>query len=96
VTTHPLDCECDTYGCQLRRKSVGFGYDATATARSRRPFRPKVNCSENGGLVGEPRPGGGFMPTLDATGRKIRTKEGRERRREITEFRRRRAQGPAL
>lgn len=36
------------------------------------------------------------MPTLDVSGRKIHTKEGRERRREIDEFRRRRHQGPAL
>lgn len=96
MTIHPADCDCPTYGCQMRRKGIGYGYDATPTRRSRRPWRPKVNASENAGVVGEHRPGGTFMPTLDSTGREIHTKEGRERRREIDEFRRRRMQGPAL
>ena len=96
MTTHAPDCTCDTYGCQLRRKGISLSSTASPTARARRPFRPKVDASANGGLSGEVRPGGTFMPTLDGSGRKIRTKEGRERRREIDEFRRRRHQGPAL
>ena len=92
MTVHDSDCECDTYGCQLRRKSIQLSYDASPTRRSRRPWRPKVNCSENAGLAGERRPGGGFMPYLDLNAdgnayRKIHTKEGRERRREISDIR---------
>lgn len=96
MTTHPSDCTCDTYGCQLRRKGISLSASASPTARARRPFRQKVDASINAGLNGEHRPGGTFMPTLDASGRKIHVKEGRERRREIEEFRRRRHQGPAL
>lgn len=96
MTTHPSDCTCDTYGCQLRRKGISLTAAATPTMRARRPFRPKVDASMNAGLVGEHRVDGSFMPTLDASGRKIRVKEGRERRREIDEFRRRRHQGHAL
>lgn len=96
MTVHPTNCTCDAYACQLRQKGIGFGYDATPTARHRRPWREKVSASHNGGLNGEVRSDGSFMPTLDASGRKIHTKEGRERRREIEEFRRRRHQGPAL
>jgi hypothetical protein len=93
---HPSDCDCDTYGCQLRRKGIMLSYDASPTRRARRPWRPKVDASHNAGLVTESRPGGTVMPVLDASGRKIRTKEGRERRREIDEFRRARHQGAQL
>jgi hypothetical protein len=96
VTTHPADCTCDTYGCQLRRKGISLSASASPTARARRPFRPSVDASINKGLSGEVRSDGSFMPTLDGSGRKIRVKEGRERRREIEDFRRRRHQGPAL
>lgn len=89
MTIHPSDCDCDTYGCELRRKGIRLSYDASPTARARRPFRPKVECSENAGLVGEHRPGGFFSPYVgEHSQRRVHTKEGRERRREITEARR--------
>jgi hypothetical protein len=73
----------------LRRKGIGFGFDATPTARARRPFRPPVNCSENAGVAGEHRPGGFFAPYVgEHSLRRIHTKEARERRREITSARR--------
>ena len=100
MTTHPIDCECDTYGCQMRRKGILLSYDASPTRRARRPWREKVNCSENGGLAGEPRSGGTFMPYLDLNGegrlRKVHTKEGRDRRTEIAQIRDRHRKGPAL
>ena len=97
MTVHDPDCECDTYGCVIRRKSIQLSYDASPTRRARRPWRPKVNCSENAGLAGEHRPGGTFMPYLDTTPdgrlRKVHTKEGRERRREIADIRARQRHG---
>jgi hypothetical protein len=89
MTVHPDDCDCPTYGCMLRRKGIRLGYDASQTARARRPFRPPVSCSENAGLAGEHRPGGFFSPFVgERSLRRVHTKEGRERRREINESRR--------
>lgn len=92
---HPSDCECDLYGCVLRRKGISLSFDASPTRRVRRPFRPKVNCSWEAGVAGERRPGGDFMPYLDGSGRKIRVKEYGERRRELSEIRQRQLQGTA-
>lgn len=86
---HPSDCDCDNYGCQLRRKGIRLGYDASPTARSRRPFRPSKQPSWEKGLAGERRADGSFMPYTDTSGRKIHVKEFGERRRELTEARRR-------
>lgn len=99
---HPSDCSCDTYGCAIRRKGIQVGPSASPTARWRRPFREKVNCSENAGLAGEGRPGGTFMPYLepmaDGSGRfrPVHTKEGRDRRTEISRIRDRQRKAPAL
>lgn len=95
VTTHAPDCGCPTYGCTLRRKSIGFSADATPTRRAQRPFRPKQDPSWEKGVAGEKRVDGSFMPYLDSSGRKIRVKEAGERRRELTEIRRRQVAGPA-
>jgi hypothetical protein len=93
---HPPDCECDTYGCQLRRKGISLSSTASPTMRARRPWRPKVNCSWEAGVAGEHRPGGTFMPYVgEHSGRKVRVKEAAERRHEITEVRRAREQAPA-
>jgi hypothetical protein len=94
---HPPDCECEAYACELRRKGIGFGYDATPTHRARRPWRPKVNCSWEAGVAGEHRRGGFFQPYVSEHSlRPVRMKEASERRREISEIRRSRVQGPAL
>jgi hypothetical protein len=94
---HPVDCDCDTYGCELRRKGLGFSSTATPTTRVRRPWRQKVNASWEAGKAGEHRPGGTFMPYIgDQTGRHVRMKEAAERRSEISEIRRAREQAPAL
>jgi hypothetical protein len=93
---HPPDCDCDRYGCQLRRKGIMLSYDASPTRRVRRPWRPKVNCSWEAGKVVERRPGGFSMPYVDGTGRPIRQKQWSEQRRVLTEARQRQIQGPAL
>jgi hypothetical protein len=93
---HPPDCECESYACELRRKGIGFSYDATPTHRARRPWRPKVNCSWEAGIAGEQR-GGFFQPYVaEHSLRRIRLKEAAERRQEISEVRRSRILGPAL
>lgn len=89
MTIHPDGCDCDTYGCELRRKGIRLSANASQTARARRPFRPPVNASANAGYAGEHRPGGFFSPYVgERSMRKVHTKEGRERRREISEARR--------
>jgi hypothetical protein len=92
---HPDGCQCDLYGCQLRRKGVNFSETATGINWSRRPFRPPVNCSWEAGVAGESRPDGSRMPYLDEKGQKIRLKEYGEKRHELTEIRRRQVEGPA-
>jgi hypothetical protein len=92
---HPSDCDCDLYGCTLRRKGILLSYDASPTRRTRRPWRDKVNCSWEAGIATESRPGGFQMPYVDETLRPIRVKEAGERRREISEHRQRQIQGAA-
>jgi hypothetical protein len=91
---HPTDCECDNYGCQLRRKGIRLSANASQTARARRPFRPSVQPSWEKGTAGEHRADGSFMPYIDDTGRKIHVKEMGERRRELTDIRRRQVEAP--
>lgn len=90
---HPLDCECEAYACELRRKGIGFSYDATPTHRAKRPWRPKVNCSWEAGRAGEQR-GRFFQPYVaEHSLRPIRVKEAGERRQEISDLRQQRIQG---
>lgn len=97
MTIHPTDCDCDTYGCKLRRKGVGFSYDATPTARTKRTFRESKRPSWEAGVAGEHRPGGYFVPYIgEKTGRTIHVKEAAERRHEFTEARRAHHQGALL
>ena len=93
---HPPDCDCETYGCKLRRKGISLSATASPTARARRPWRPKANSSWEAGVATESRPGGFKMPYIgDQTGRKIRVKEAGERRHEFSEIRKQRQQAPA-
>lgn len=94
MTIHPSDCECETsYGCQLRRKSVGYAMVATPTARARRPWRDGSKVNHNSweaGVAGERRRDGSFIPYVgDKTGRRIHVKEYGERRHELTQARKR-------
>jgi hypothetical protein len=93
---HPSDCDCEAYACVLRRKGIGYTYDATPTRRVRRPYRPKVNCSWEAGVATEHRPGGFRMPYVSESLRPIRVKEAGERRHEISEHRQRQIQGAAF
>ena len=93
---HPPDCDCEAYACELRRKGIGYSYDATPIHRARRPWRPKVNCSWEAGRAGEWR-GRFFQPYVgEKSLRPIHTKEGVERRHEFSEVRQRQIRGPAL
>lgn len=77
MPVHPVDCECDTYGCRLRRKGIQLPPSATPTRTQRRPFRPGPrHNSWEAGVAGEHRPDGSFMPHLDPTdGHRLSVKE---------------------
>lgn len=98
MTVHATDCDCDTYGCVLRRKGIALSNAATPNRPKRRPWRPGNQPSWEKGLAGEKRGGGTFMPYLDknpdGSMRRVHVKEGGERRHEISDIRaRHRAQG---
>lgn len=94
MTVHASDCDCDAYACELRRKSITVQPGvARHTPRKGTPDTNDHYNQMNRGVAGEHRPGGGFMPYLkpDANGvlQQVGVKEGRERRHEIRETRRR-------
>lgn len=77
--------DCDTHlGCRLRAKGIHLGAGATPTRTKRQSTKPKepYNAWERG-IVGEHRPGGGFMPYLSKEGGVMRTKELAEDRTQI-------------
>jgi len=94
VTTHPPECDCGAYACDLRAKGVRLSYAASPTMRSRRPFRKLERPSWEAGRAGERRADGSFMPYVSERGRPIHVKEAGERRREISAIRDRQRQGP--
>lgn len=80
MTAHAADCGCDTYGCRLRRKGLQVSPQATPNRRRWAYRQPKAPQWEKG-RVGEPRPGGSFMPYLSPrTGKPIGVKEYAENR----------------
>lgn len=97
MPVHPTDCECETYGCVLRRKAIGFSMVATPTARARRPWRDGAKINHNSwekGIAGERRRDGSFCPYVgDKTGRRIHVKEAADRRHELTTARNRQLSG---
>lgn len=94
MPAHAPDCDCDTYGCELRRKGFTLSSAATPTRTQRRPFRPgpRFNSWEKG-VKGEHRPDGSFMPYLNGDGQKIHVKEFSENRKEYEAIRARQIQG---
>lgn len=82
---HDPDCDCDTYGCQLRRKGIQVPPSATPTRTPKRPFRPgpRFNGWEKG-RAGEHRRDGSFMPYVHPDGRDIGVKEWADNRRDYT------------
>lgn len=74
MPTSPVGSDPDGYAAQLRGK--GMQIDAGA-AKSVRKGTPDSNARYNGwerGITGEHRPGGGFMPYMDANGDVIKNK----------------------
>ena len=78
---HPPDCECDAYGCQLRRKGVAISRAATPNKPMK--GKPGSNAEYNSwekGKAGEQRSNGTFMPYLDGKGNSIPIKKFSENR----------------
>lgn len=88
MTVHDPDCDCDTYGCQLRRKGTQVSPAATPNRRNTIPPRKIEASAYNKQVMGEHRAGGTFAPYLDSSLRPIRQKAFAERRHELTEIRR--------
>lgn len=91
--THPPECRCGAYACELRAKNVSV---QPGRARST-PYKGGAESQAkyagmNKGVAGESRPGGTFMPYLapDAAGKlvEVPVKQGREQRHTIRETRR--------
>lgn len=82
MSVHAPDCDCDTLGCQLRRKGIQVPASATPTRTPRRPFRPgpRYNSWE-AGRAGEHRRDGSFMPYLGDNGQALGIKDYSENRR---------------
>lgn len=72
---HPADCQCDTYGCQLRRKGLQVSPAAMPNRHNRVVKQTQPNA-HNAQIRGERRPGGFISPYLHAsTGAPVRAKE---------------------
>ena len=67
MSVHAPDCECDTYGCQLRRKGVQVSPAGMVKHNGKPPAAHRYNQWEKG-KAGEHRPDGTFMPYLNKTG----------------------------
>lgn len=74
MSVHAPDCECDTYGCRLRRKGVQVSPSGMVKHNGKPPSRHRYNQWEKG-VAGEHRPDGTFMPKLDANGSVIPIKK---------------------
>lgn len=83
------------FGCRVKGATFGIGMSATPTRNLDRKtvVRPMQEPSWEKGVAGEHRPGGGFMPYLDANGAEIGVKEFGERRRELTAIRKHQISG---
>lgn len=89
MTVHPLDCECDTYGCVMRRKGLQVSPAALPNRRNTVPPRKNEVPAYNKTVRGEHRPGGTFVPYLNERLEPIRAKEYEHRRHELEDIRRR-------
>lgn len=68
MAVHAPGCECDSYGCRLRRKGVQISAAATPTSHNRKPPAAHRYNQWEKGVAGEDRPGGTRMPYLDSSG----------------------------
>lgn len=85
MSTHPFDCECDTYGCVLRRKGVAVAPSATPSRHNRVPAKPSVPPGVNAKIIYQDRPGGYKMPIFTKTGDPLRHKQYQEQRHKIND-----------
>lgn len=74
MATHPADCECDTYGCVLRRKGVQLS-PAGMERHNRKPPAPHRYNQWEKGRASEARPNGTRMPYIDKHGSPIPIKK---------------------
>lgn len=91
---HPPGCECEAYACRLRAKGVQISTAALPSRHNRKAPPQMVPPDWNKTIVGETRPGGGFMPYIHADGEPYRNREFAEKRRELTNTRRALANKP--
>ena len=67
MSVHDPGCECDTYGCRLRRKGVQVSHAGMVRHNDKAPSAHRYNQWEKG-IAGESRPNGTRMPYLDKNG----------------------------
>lgn len=72
--THPPDCECGAYACELRKKAPQVGIAGMARHNGKAPAPHRYNQWEKG-TAGETRPDGSRMPYLDKHGGEIPIKK---------------------
>lgn len=78
----------DCYACRLRAKGISFSGSATPVARTSKAAPRTPDPAWERGLAGERRPGGTFMPYLNAKGDPMHVKEASGQRRRISSIRR--------
>ena len=77
MAIHPPDCDCDNYGCSLRKKGVQVSPSGMVKHNGKPPAQHRYNQWEKG-IAGEHRKGGTFMPKLDGHGSVIPIKKHSE------------------
>jgi hypothetical protein len=84
---HQHGCECNSYGCQLRRKGITVAASATPSRGKRGKPAEHTNNSWEKGIAGEHRGHGTFMPYLNDKGKPMTIKQGSEQRHKIKDIR---------
>lgn len=82
----------DCFGCRIRAKALSYSRAASPTARSSKAPPRTPDPAWERGLAGEQRPGGTFMPYLNAKGDPMHVKEASGQRRRIADTRRKQIQ----
>lgn len=82
---HDPDCDCDTYGCRMRRKGLQVSPKATPSRRNHIPPRRVEPPGVNKQIVYDERPGGFKMPIFTEKGDVLRHKRYSEQRHKIND-----------
>lgn len=82
---HPPDCQCNTYGCELRRKGLQVSPSATPNRHNRRPTKRVEPPGVNARIIYDERPGGYKMPIITETGDPLRHKRYQEQKHKIND-----------